>query len=125
MDPRYTFHSATLDNEAFELTEQSVLLENGVDEILRSLPTQFEIVTPSLKQWSKLQFNTRNTIPWKIECEEKGLDREYGIKGFNVELRQDRDLIEALTQYKTSAIGLLLFFTIGTCFCGIFTLFVT
>lgn len=40
-DPRYTAYSATIENENFSLSEQAVLEDNGVDGILKTLPSHF------------------------------------------------------------------------------------
>ena len=80
VDPRYTSYDAmTGDITELNLFEQEVLVDNGVDEMIKSLPSTFQLVDTARKSRRRLQFNTRNTIPWKLECERKGLDREYGI----------------------------------------------
>ena len=38
-DPRYNSYDATIENSAFQLTEQGVLEENGVHRILKTLPS--------------------------------------------------------------------------------------
>ena len=32
--------------------------------------------------------NWRNTIPWRLECEQQGLGREIGYEQFKVTLKQ-------------------------------------
>ena len=35
-----------------------------------------------------LSFVTRNTIPWRLECELEGLDREFGLKQYGLVMEQ-------------------------------------
>ena len=35
-----------------------------------------------------LSFVTRNTIPWRLECELEGLDREFGLKQYGLVMGQ-------------------------------------
>ena len=53
-DTRYTSHDAMIDNSAFALNEQSVLEENGVDEIIQSLPSHSQLVNIDLKRRREL-----------------------------------------------------------------------
>ena len=92
--------------------------ENGVDEIIKSLPSYLELVNIDLKRERKLQFNTRNTIPWKLECERKGLDREYGLRSFKIVLKQDKELVEDLSTLCPTAFVVLGFFTFSACWGG-------
>ena len=123
-DPRYASHDATTggDITEFNLFEQEVLVDNGVDEIIKSLPSTFQLVDTASKSRRRLQFNTRNTIPWKLECERKGLDREYGIQSFSISVEQDGDLIEPIENYVTAALALLGIFTCCSCCCGTFSI---
>ena len=82
-------------------------MNNGVDEMIQSLPSNLQLVNTNAKSLRRLQFNTRNTIPWKLECEQKGLDREYGIQSFSVKVEQDKDLIESIDTIASTAYFLL------------------
>ena len=93
-------------------------MDNGVDEMIQSLPSNFQLVNTNAKSRRRLQFNTRSTIPWKLECEQKGLDREYGIQSFSFAVGQDKDLIESIDKIAPTAYFLLGGFTFGTCCCG-------
>ena len=48
------------------------------------------------KDDKKLQFNTRNTIVWDLECESRGLDREFGYQSFAIAFEQNLDIGESL-----------------------------
>ena len=103
-DPRYSSHGATIENPDFQLTELQVLEENGVYEILKSLPSFDKVVDVDAKRKRKLQFNTRNTIPWKLECEWRGYDREYAIQSFKVSTSSTSEhILPALESINSSA----------------------
>ena len=95
-DPRYTKFDVHND-KSFDLGEWSVQKENDVAEILLDLPsytkdismTYAEPFRPEYKNRVPLDFYTRSTIPWKLECESEGYDRQYILEISNIELLFD------------------------------------
>ena len=44
-----------------------------------------------------MNFATRNTIPWRLDCELEGKDREFGLKQFGLIMEQDKTISVTLT----------------------------
>ena len=44
-----------------------------------------------------MNFATRNTIPWRLDCELEGEDRAFGLKQFGLSMEQDKTISDTLT----------------------------
>ena len=62
-------------------TEEHVQIKSGVLDTLRSLPQSSDYIDFNLKSQKKYSFWTRNTIPWKLECDESP-DKRQEISDF-------------------------------------------
>ena len=92
--------------------------DNGVSTIVLRGGVNEEFLD---QQSSKLQLNTRTTIPWKLSCElgPEKKDREYGYAQFGLTLDTEEDLRIKIRQYSYAGISALITFTalIGIIWC--------
>ena len=88
-DPRYSMHNT---DQKLILQEWRVQNENGVATILKSLPSFRTSIgrDPEFKNRKHLQFATRNTIPWRLECELDGKSRQDGMNQFSLTMQVDQ-----------------------------------
>ena len=71
-DPRYTKFDVSM-------TETEIQEKSGVSEIIEDLPMYDELFDPSYRDRKLLSLWTRNTIPWKLECESREFTREEAL----------------------------------------------
>ena len=69
------------------MTETEIQERSGVSEIIEDLPMYDELFDPSYRDRKVFSLWTRNTIPWKLECEtgeftrDEALAKVQGLKG--------------------------------------------
>jgi len=116
-DPRYF---RDVESKKFELFDWGVKSENGVGNILMGLPSYAK--EAGSEPWSdktKVALNWRNTIPWSLDCENKGFNRQVGYDQFSITLkRSNSPNYETLYTLSTTAYALLGFWQLGSCCCG-------
>jgi len=57
-----------------------MMQDNGVARILTGLPSNSNTMFES-KDENEISLSTRNTIPWKLECElNEGYSRDFGYE---------------------------------------------
>lgn len=61
---------------------------------------------------------TRNTIPWRLECELEGLDRDFGLKQYGLAMEQDKVIGDTLDMNALTAYSTIGFFTFAVCCMG-------
>ena len=57
------------------MTETEIQEKSGVSEIIEDLPMYDTLFDPSYRDRKLLSLWTRNTIPWKLECETREFTR--------------------------------------------------
>ena len=72
-DPRYK-------NMGVSKTEDYIQERSGVTDILEDLPRFSELVDTSFRARKSFSLWTRNTIPWSLECEQGGLNRQKALE---------------------------------------------
>ena len=77
------------------LTELDILDENGVADMLLDLPSMGYFVRDFEQEKSQNIFNLwhRPTIPWSVECEWDGYQKEKALELFELNIETDRKLL--------------------------------
>ena len=66
--------------------------------------------------------NWRNTIPWKLECEMQGLDRQVGYEQFGIRLDAADIAMAERTEHASSTALISIYILQGlSCSCGTLT----
>ena len=95
-DPRFKSVDQVVEkSNSFRITDQGLKKENNVAKAISTLP-EYSSDKANAANNVSLRMNWRNTIPWRLECEQQGMGREIGYEQFKVTLKQSDWLAEAV-----------------------------
>ena len=95
-DPRFKSVDKSVEkSNSFSITDHSLKKENNVAMAISQLP-EYTREKATASDNVTLRMNWRNTIPWRLECEQQGLGREIGYEQFKVTIKQSEWTAEIL-----------------------------